>query len=201
MDKISKQRYISPQADKRLLEPWKNTVQSVLHLEQRYRVSKLQVDKILVFRSTMLLSITFLGRETILESFSSTRKRCPLDTCQEIPISNFSINKVLDNRRCPEQQEFFWWALEAQRPPTPPLTLRFKNLSVVPVSLNLLWGFKKHFHFPMFRFLKLFICPFFFTKHELTVSCFRQRAKSRTSERSIHLHLELTRTGGDWWSL
>ena len=95
MDKISEQRYISPQADKSL--PWKNAVQIVLHLEQRYRVLKLQVDKILVFRSTMLLSITFLGRETILEFFFSTRKRWPLDTCQEIPISNFSINKVLDN--------------------------------------------------------------------------------------------------------
>ena len=154
MDKISKQRYISPQADKRLLEPWKKSVKIVLHLEQRYRVLKLQVDKILVFRSTMLLSITFLGRETILEFFSSTRKRWRLDTCQEISISNFTMNKVLDNRRCPEQQEFFWWALAAQRPPTPPLTLRFKNLSLVPVSLNLLWGFKKHFHFPMSRFPK-----------------------------------------------
>ena len=141
MDKISKQRYISPQAAKRL--PWKNTVQIVLHLEQRYRVLKLQVDKILVFRSTMLLSITFLGRETILEFFSSTRKRWPLDTCQEIPISNFSINKVLDNRRCPEQQEFFWWALVAQRPPTPPLTLRFKNLSLVSVSVFLSFLFYK----------------------------------------------------------
>ena len=58
------------------------------------------------------------------------------------------------NRRCPEQQEFFWWVLAAQRPPTPPLTSRVKNLSLVPVSLNLLWGFKRHFHFPMFRFLK-----------------------------------------------
>ena len=103
------------------------------------------------------------------------------------------------NRRCPEQQEFFWWVLAAQRPPTPPLTLRFKNLSLVPVSLNLLWGFKKHFHFPMFRFLKFLLVLSISRKHEFTVSCFRQRAKSRTSERSIHLHLELTRTG--WLSL
>ena len=155
MYKISRQRYISPQADKRLR--WKKYCSNCTPSRAKIWGLKLQVDKILVFRSTMLLSITFLGRETILEFFSSTRKRWPLDTCQEIPISNFSINKVLDNRRCPEQQGFFWWALEAQRPPTPLLTLRFKNLSLVPVSLNLLWGFKKHFHFPMFRFPKFLL--------------------------------------------
>ena len=55
--------------------------------------------------------------------------------------------------------------------------------------------FQKTLSFSHVQVSKIFVCPFYFTKHELTVSCFRQRAKSRTSERSIHLHLELTRTG------
>ena len=59
--------------------------------------------------------------------------------------------------------------------------------------------FQKTLSFSHVQVSKVFTFPFYFAKHEFTVSCFRQRAKSRTSERSIHLHLELTPTG--WLSL